>query len=178
MSHQTGFSLLELVVVFIILGILLGMALDRLLPYIEEVERVSVIRVEGQLRSTIMMEAAERVARGQSVTITDLNGANPVNFLPDPPTNYAGEVETAPPGGAAPRHWYFDTSSRELVYQPGKVLLRSTDGEQQENPAFSVRVAYDDRDGDGRFDASRDELYGVRLVRVAGSQWLSNTALN
>lgn len=178
MSHQSGFSLLELVIVFIILGILLGMALERFLPYIEEAERVSVIRVEGQLRSTLMMEAAERVARGQSVTVTDLNGANPVNFLVEPPTNYTGEVESAPPDGAEPRHWYFDTSRRELVYQPGTMFRHSDDRELRENPAFSVRVAYDDRDGDGRFEASRDELYGVRLVRVAGSQWLASAALD
>ncbi|MGI9234670.1 MAG: type II secretion system protein, partial [Woeseiaceae bacterium] len=101
-----GFSLLELVVVIILIGTLIAVAAARLLPYIDEAERVAVLRVEGQLRSSLMMEAAKRVVRGQSASISELEGANPVKFLLEPPKNYVGErlqreIEQSPT-----RRWY------------------------------------------------------------------------
>jgi prepilin-type N-terminal cleavage/methylation domain-containing protein len=178
MRNQQGFSLLELVTVIAIISILVVVALKRMLPYIDEAERVSVIRLEGQLRSTLVMEAAKRIVRGESATITDLNGSNPVQFLLEPPKNYVGEVNAGTLQDVGPRHWYFDSGRRELVYRLGQAFVPIAGDEHRENPAFSVRVAYSDRDGDGRFEASRDELYGVRLVRVAGGSWLAGAAAN
>ena len=172
MSGQPGFSLLELVTVIAIISILVAVALDRLLPYIDEAERVSVIRLEGQLRSTLMMEAAERIVRGQSATLTELNGSNPVNFLLEPPKNYLGELQGLPAGDLPARHWYFDTASRQLTYRLGEPFAGDGAGDAPENPAFSVRVAFADVDGDGVFQPGTDELYGVRLTRVAGLAWL------
>ncbi len=173
MSEQPGFSLLELVTVIAIISILVAVALDRLLPYMDEAERVAVIRLEGQLRSTLMMEAAERIVRGQSATLTQLNDRNPVNFLLEPPKNYLGEL-AAPPAESAPvRHWYFDTGSRRLTYRLGEPYATGRDGGMPENPAFSVRVAFADANGDGQFQPGIDELYGVRLARVAGTEWLT-----
>ncbi len=37
----------------------------------------------------------------------------------------------------------------------------------------TLRVAFADTNGNGVFEAQREELYGVRLQRVAGSKWLS-----
>ncbi|MCP4300164.1 MAG: type II secretion system protein, partial [Gammaproteobacteria bacterium] len=69
-----GFSLLELIVVIALISTLIGVAVTRLLPYIDEAERVAVLRVEGQLRSSITMEAAKRIVRGQSASLSDLEG--------------------------------------------------------------------------------------------------------
>ena len=171
-DHGHGFSLLELVVVIAIISILVAVALDRLLPYMDEAERVAVLRVEGQLRSTLVMEAAQRIVRGQSASISELEGTNPVNFLLEPPKNYVGESQ---PAEAPPRHWFFDATRRRLVYRLGKAFGLDASDEPQEDPAFAVRVAFADRDGSGVFEASRDELYGVRLERVAGANWLAGT---
>jgi len=173
MNNQPGFSLLELVTVITVISILVVVALDRLLPYMDEAERVSVIRLEGQLRSTLMMEAAERIVRGQSATITQLNGSNPVHFLLEPPKNYLGEMTSPAPGSMPSRHWYFDTGRRELTYRLGDPFALDAGEERRPDPAFSVRVAFADVDGDGRFEPGRDELYGVRLERVAGQDWLA-----
>ena len=173
MSAQPGFSLLEMVTVIAIISILVAVALDRLLPYIDEAERISVIRLEGQLRSTLMMEAAERIVRGQSATLTELNGSNPVHFLLEPPKNYVGELDSPPAADTAARHWYFDTASQRLTYRLGEPFARDRSVEGIDDPAFSVRVAFADADGDGRFQPGTDELYGVRLERVAGTAWLT-----
>lgn len=168
-----GFSLLELVVVIILISTLIGVAATRLLPYIDEAERVAVLRVEGQLRSSLMMEAAKRVVRGQSASISELEGANPVKFLLEPPKNYVGErlqreIEQSPT-----RRWYFEQDGQRLIYRLGEPFGLPVHDESVEDPAFEIRVAFADTNGNGMFEAQSEELYGVRLQRVAGAQWLS-----
>ena len=170
---EPGFSLLELVVVIALIGTLIAVAAYRLLPYIDEAERVAVLRVEGQLRSTLMLEAAERIVRGQSTTISALEGSNPIKFLLEPPKNYVGErlrreIEQLPA-----RRWYFELDGQRLVYRLGEPFGPSVDAEPVEDPAFQVRVAFADTNGNGVFEAQREELHGVRLHRVAGERWLS-----
>jgi prepilin-type N-terminal cleavage/methylation domain-containing protein len=176
--NQRGFSFLELVTVIAIISVLVAVALRKYLPYVDEAERVSVIRVEGQLRSSLVMEAAKRVVRGRSATIQELEGANPLNLLADLPKNYVGELPPDAVAGAPSRHWYFDTGSKLLVYRLGEPYALATVDETHEDPAFAVRVAYADLDGDGQFEASRDEFYGVRLERVGGTSWLSGMTGN
>ncbi len=168
-----AFSLLELVVVIALVGTLIAVAVSRLLPYIDEAERVAVLRVEGQLRSSINMEAAKRIVRGQSASLSELEGSNPFKYLLEPPKNYVGErlqreIEQAPE-----RRWYFAKDKNRLVYRLGAPFGLPVREESVEDPAFVVRVAFDDMNGNGTFEARRDELYGVRLHRVAGARWLA-----
>lgn len=170
---MAGFSLLELIVVIALISTLIAVAVTRLLPYIDEAERVAVLRVEGQLRSTLMMEAAQRIVRGQSASLSDLEGTNPVKFLLEPPKNYVGErlqreIEQAPT-----RRWYYEQDGHRLVYRLGKPFGFPAHDESVEDPAFEVRVAFADTNGNGVFEAQREELYGVRLQRVAGARWLT-----
>jgi len=170
---MAGFSLLELVVVIALIGTLIAVAVTRLLPYIDEAERVAVLRVEGQLRSTLMMEAAKRIVRGQSASLSDLEGTNPVKFLLEPPKNYVGErlqreIEQLPA-----RRWYYERDGHRLVYRLGEPFGLPVHDESVEDPAFEVRVAFADTNGNGVFEAQREELFGVRLQRVAGTKWLS-----
>ncbi len=170
---SAGFSLLELVVVIALISTLVAVAINRLLPYIDEAERVAVLRVEGQLRSTLMMEAAQRIVRGRSASLSDLEGANPIKFLLEPPKNYVGErlrqeIEQSPA-----RRWYYEQDRQRLVYRLGEPFGLPVHDESVEDPAFEVRVAFADSNGNGVFEAQREELYGVRLQRVAGAKWLS-----
>ncbi len=165
--------MLELVIVIAIIGILVAVAANRLLPYIDEAERISVLRVEGELRSSLVMEAARRIVRGHSTSIAELEGSNPVTLLLEPPENYLGELSIGESEEVPTRHWYFDRHSELLIYRPGIPYGLRTPDTIVDTPAFAVHIEFADRDGSGSFDATRDELYGVRLVRVAGTRWLS-----
>jgi len=168
-----GFSLFELVVVIALIGILIAVAANRLLPYMDEAERVAVLRVEGQVRSSLVMEAAQRIVRGQAASISTLEGSNPFKFLLEPPKNYVGELARGDAGQAPLRHWYFDQDEHRLVYRLGQPFGLPVRDAATEDPAFAVHVAFADANGNGLFEAERDELYGVRLERIAGAEWLA-----
>lgn len=166
-----GFSLLELVVVIVIISILVAVALNRLLPYIDEAERVGVLTLESQIKSTLMTTAAKRIAAGKAASIADLNGVNPMVLMLEAPDNYVGEVGGADAGSVPRRNWYFDPDTRRLVYRTGRRFGWS--GVQvMADPEFEVRVVFADRNANGLFEPGTDELYGVRLRREAGAEWL------
>ncbi len=167
-----GFSLLELVVVIVIIGILLVVAVNRLFPYLDEAERVAVLTVESQLKNTLVMEAAQRIVRGEAASIAELEYVNPMSLLLEAPANYlgSGRAETAE---LPERRWYFNESTKRLIYKLGEPHSEAYRVHRFDDPEFEVRVFYEDRDADGIFNAASDELYGVRLLRIAGANWLA-----
>ncbi len=172
-QRTRGFSMLELIAVIAIIGILVAVAANRLLPYIDEAERISVLRVEGALRSSLVLEAAQRIVRGRSASIAELEGSNPITLLLEPPKNYLGELSIGESEKVPARHWYFDRHSALLIYQPGFPFAFRAPDTLTDTLAFAVHIEFADQDGSGTFDAARDELHGVRLMRVAGKRWLS-----
>ena len=171
-SRNRGFSFLELVVVIVIVGILLAVALNRLLPYIDEAERVGVLTLESQIKSTLITDAAKRIAGGRAASISELDGSNPMHLMLEPPKNYVGEKREDQRNAVPRRNWYFDLKTRRLVYRIGRRFGWSDD-ETMDEPEFAVRVAFNDRNGNNRFEPGTDELHGIRLQTVAGAEWLA-----
>ena len=66
LRYARGFSLLELVVVVVAVAILTGVALDRLLPLVGRAQRAAFLRVQGDLQSALLLEAADRITRGEA----------------------------------------------------------------------------------------------------------------
>jgi len=165
-----GFSLIEFVVVVIIVGILAGFALSRMLPLIGSAQRIAFVQVEGQLKSALLLEAAERITRGESNTLLSLDASNPMDLLLQPPANYRGSV-AALNAPIEQNTWIFDTSRRRLVYRVG----RYSSFEALEGPRdvveMQVRFAYRDRDADGVYDPGVDSFGGLRLDTVNPYIW-------
>jgi len=166
-----GVSLLELVGVVIIVAILIGAALDRLLPLVGRAQRAAFLDVRRELQSALLLEAAERIARGQSATLPELAAANPMTLLLTPPANYVGALARPRPEEVPPASWYFDDASKTLVYRVGRhTRFTPKDGPDR---LIELRVAFvfDDRDADGVFDAVRDGFGGLRLEPVHAYDW-------
>ena len=166
-----GFSLFEFVVVIVCIAILSGLLLDRVLPLIGQAERVAFLQARQQIQSALLLEAAERLARGESASLSELAGSNPINLLLEPPGNYLGPRSSEQHDSVPRRSWYFDEQNRLLVYRPG----RQAKLEILEGPAdriqMSVSFVYRDRDADGSFNASIDHFDGLRFVSVHPYAW-------
>ncbi|MDH3589190.1 MAG: type II secretion system GspH family protein, partial [Gammaproteobacteria bacterium] len=72
LTGETGFSMLELIVVIALIGILLVIALWKLAGYVREAERVGVLTLEGEMRNTLVLETAKRILNPDGPTVLAL----------------------------------------------------------------------------------------------------------
>ncbi len=166
-----GFTLIEMVVVVIAIGILAGFALDRLLPLVGRAERIGFLQVQADLQSALLLEAADLITRGRSAELPDIASRNPMTLLLRAPRNYLGSQRPADPDDIAGDSWYYDEHLRRLVYRVGKY----TRFDALDGPAgrveFRVALVYDDRDEDSGFDPAKDRFEGLRLEPMRPYLW-------
>jgi type II secretory pathway pseudopilin PulG len=169
--HCRGFSLLDLVVVVIAVAVLAGAALDRLLPLIGRAQRAAFLDVQRELQSSLMLAAAERITSGDLGSIPELATANPMSLLLQAPPNYLGEVVAARQADVPRATWYYDEETGRLAYRLGRHTRFAAQGGPADRIELRVALAYDDRDGDGVFDATGDRFGGLRLEPVYPYAW-------
>jgi len=169
--RQAGFSLLELVVVVIAVAILAGFALDRLLPLVGRAQRASFLTVQADLQTALLLEAAERITRGEADSLAELAQTNPMALLLKPPANYvestAGDDDAQIPRAS----WYYDEHEHRLGYRVGRYTGFKAEDGPPDRIELTVAFAYQDRDGDGQFDAAGDRFDGLRLTPVHAYEW-------
>jgi len=166
-----GFSLLELVVVVCAVAILAGFALDRLLPLVGRAQRAAFLQVRGDLSSALLLEAADRITRGEAGTLPELAATNPMTLLLEPPANYVGSLKW-PDEAEIPRaSWYYDERLGRLGYRVGRHTRFAAGDGPAELIELEVAFVYQDRDGDGVFDAAGDRFDGLRLTPVHAYDW-------
>jgi len=170
-SAAQGFTLLELTIVVIIAALLFVYAVQRITMVDILAEKADMENTLGSLRSALAIQFAKRVADRRLPSVAELSGENPVKFLNRPPNNYLGELEGADPAGISAGYWYFDKRQRELIYRVRNAdhFVSALDGTPR--AAFKVVVLYEDANGNGRFDESKDEITGLRLEREGDFAW-------
>lgn len=171
MRRARGFSLLELVVVIVLIGVLLGVAIERMLVLKAQAERAAMEAVLGSLRSGITIRMAELIVKNRAREIDDLVDANPMAVLAELPPNYLGELFGPNPAALEPGMWYFDTRERMLCY-----LVESTDYFQTgiagaPRACFRLQPVFDDLNRNRRFDHGVDLVRGLRLAAVGTYAW-------
>ena len=169
--YSRGFSLLELVVVVIAVAILLGVALDRLLPLVGRAQRAAFLDVQRELQSSLLLAAAERITSGEAATIPELAAGNPMSLLLQPPANYLGELPPPVPADVPHASWYFDEQSGRLVYRVGPYTRFAAREGPADRIELRVAFAYQDRNGNGVFDAAGDRFDGLKLAPVHTYDW-------
>ena len=170
MHKSRGFSLVELIVVVIAVGILAGALLERVLPLIGRAQRTAFVQVRVDLQTALLLEAAERITRGEAATLPSLAQANPMTLLLSPPANYMGSF-ARPPDDVPAASWYFDEHSRRLVYRVGRYARFDAQGGPPGRIELTTEFVFEDRDGSGSFDPARDEFEGLRLAPVHVFAW-------
>ncbi len=116
LSPQRGFSLFEMVVVVLLIGVLMSMAIDRMLQMQISSERISVQQMLGVLNSAVNLQAAEWVVEQGIDSLSALENTNPMQYLQAPPYNYLGIRDDNAAGRYPAKSWYYDEKQNILVY--------------------------------------------------------------
>ena len=171
LARAAGFSLLELAVVIVIVGVLVAVVLDRLLPLLGRAERAAFLQTQADLQSALLLEAAERITAGESARLAELAGGNPMRLFLRPPLNYLGpfnadDVDKVPGG-----NWYYDEQDGRLAYRVGRHTRFDPLGGAPDRVEFRVAFVFEDRDADHAFDAAHDHFDGLRLEPTHVYRW-------
>jgi prepilin-type N-terminal cleavage/methylation domain-containing protein len=166
-----GFTLIELAVVVVAIGLLAGLAVERLLPLFSTAERIAFMQVRAHLQSALLLETADRITRGESRTLAAMSAGNPMDLLLKAPANYLGVMAGPGADGVPARHWYYDSTLDRLVYRVGSLArFDGLDG-PRDRIELTVRLDYRDWDDDGVFDAQVDDFRGIQLEAVHPFAW-------
>lgn len=170
-AKRSGFSLLELVIVIVLISVLLAVAIDRLLLMKAQAERGAMEQVLGNIRSGITIRLAELAIRNKLSQSASLVGTNPMLVLSEKPQNYLGELFGANPASLEPGNWYFDSRDGVLCY-----LVDSDDYFETAFPTpprarFRIEPVFEDVNLNGRYDAGVDILRGLHLAPVEPYRW-------
>lgn len=170
-QRRNGFTLLELVVVVAAIAILAGVALDRVLPLIGRAQRAAFVRVRADLQSALLLEAADRITRGEAGSLPELATRNPMTLLLRPPANYVGSVDPRRESEIPRASWFYDERAGHLAYRVGRHTRFAAKQGPRDLIELTVAFAYQDRDRDGLFDAAGDRFDGLTLETVNAYEW-------
>lgn len=169
---QSGFTLFELIIVIVLVGLLFLIATWRLLPLRGDAEAAHVATTIGTLRSALGLEVTERIVDDSLASAAALDGANPMVLLAGTPRNYIGEVGSAAAAEISPGDWYHARDSRQLRYRVRlpRYLADPPAGKPVEL-AWQVRLRYVDQDNNGEYDPRVDSLRGIALEALDNPGW-------
>jgi hypothetical protein len=186
---------LELVCACLILALLIGFALRHMLIFFARTEKIMVNTSIVNIDTALKYHAAIAIMRGdreflsglmvrspfsvvnsspvlQSNASGGIAGLNtriiPINTMP---ANYLGELDNPDHATLEAGSWYFDTVDRSLNYLVRNDEYFYSDLEGVPRIKLRVNIAYNDRDGDARFDPEVDEYKTVSLRSIGNFSW-------
>jgi prepilin-type N-terminal cleavage/methylation domain-containing protein len=131
-QKQAGFTLLELAIVIMLIGILASIFLSRMQRYQEFAEKTVVEATLANMRSGMRYRIAELMMNGRMNEMGSLSRENPMSWLKASPSNYLGQFAQAQDQRIPPGSWYFDQRRHELVYllQHSRYFKPGPDGQK------------------------------------------------
>jgi len=170
--RQRGTSLLELLVLIGLVLIFIAITIGRVWQLRTAAERINIEQLIGTLKGALGTElAVSAIRRDSPLELAGYHRANPIELLERPPKNYLGEFDTAPEQPVAGA-WYFSRREGTLNYR-----VRFSDDFVGGNPddplliRFQIRLDFDDRNRNGRYDPAIDTLRSLTLVSLDDYRW-------
>lgn len=114
--RQGGFSMFELGIAAVIFAILAVVLLQRVSFYQEQAEIAAARKLVAELQSALAIKVGSLQAQGRQEDIAGLLGQNPMELVARMPQNYRGQFYSPNVRDLEPGSWYFDRSSKKLVY--------------------------------------------------------------
>lgn len=140
MNRRRGFSLLELVVSLTLVAVLIGVFLDRALYYREAAEKSAMEQVALDLRASVSLRVAELVLENRFKDLPELAAQNPMDLLDRKPQNYLGVLKGPPAQEVVRPGWYFDITSKEVVYYVDSGQYFAPDDQGRMRVAWRVKL--------------------------------------
>ena len=111
-----GFSLFELIIAGLVVGVLTTLLLVRLQSYQREAQQVAVQHLVGTLRTALSVKNAQLHVAKKEHELQGIINENPISWLIEAPANYRGEYYSPEGNMLSDDSWYFDRGRKELVY--------------------------------------------------------------
>ena len=139
--NDRGFTLVEIVIVVVVLGILAAVAIPKFLDVRQEAEIATVEHMVTSLESAMSIYASKQFMDGNSVT-----PHNPFLDLSNVPQNYNGENNTINNNTTPVGTWTFRPNGNWIVYQPKASLTGGWDHGGRHYIRYQVQVVTDGAD--------------------------------
>jgi len=169
---NTGFSLLEIIVVVVIISILFGLAIDHLFKWRISAEKAGVQKLVSQMRSAISLQVTKYYVKGRLGDVLNLVGTNPLVYVIELPSTYSGEFKRPDLNTLQPGNWLYDTSKKILIYRVRYPKNFTTKLAGIKRIELKVSLVYDDINKNKQFNRDVDTIEGLRLTSSAGYSWL------
>ena len=171
---QSGFTILELVVVIIVISILGLFAIDRMFAIRIAAEQAAVKQLVGTIKSSLGLEVARLALEGKMSAVAKLDKSNPLLLLSQSPNNYIGEKKNSKNITQA-GVWYFDKNQKALVYNVLYTENFKTSLKGTPRIRHRIKLVYNDRNKNRRFDVRTDGIAGLDLVPIEKFSWITTT---
>lgn len=176
-NKQSGFTILELIVVIIVISILGLFAIDRIFSLRIAAERASVKQLVGTIKSALGLEVARLALSGNMSAVAKLNKSNPILLLSQVPNNYLGEKESGKNMNQV-GIWYFDKKQKTLVYNVTYHENFKTGLKGVPRIRYWVKLIYNDQNKNNRFDIRYESIAGLDFFPVEKYLWSVKTISN
>lgn len=113
LSRDGGFTLIELVVIIVVLGILAAVAIPKLFDVTEEAEKSAVATMVSNLESALSIYVAKQYVDGQPVQVH-----NPFDDLVNIPSNYVGPNDPVTSANTDDGKWTWRATGNWIMYNP------------------------------------------------------------
>lgn len=171
-NGSRGFSLFELVAFIIVSAIIYSVAVNRFSEFPAAAERANFQAVITQIQTGVSLETMLGLASGSARPMQEYVGLNPMDLLMKAPSNYLGAFDELDESSQPRRSWYFDRSSKELVYlinaAENAFLVQDSGSTPTREIRFGIVMTY--KDPISLRTVTYDELQALELERRNGSE--------
>ncbi len=147
MKREKGFTLIELVMVIVILGILAAVAMPKYVNMQDEAKSAAAKGVIGTVRSAIAIQYAKNALAGNAtfptigeLTATDGSGIFAENKMPDSPVDKGGNLNDIKASAGSPIATTDFDGSTAYVYDAagGEIRFNNTETDPITQKAWST----------------------------------------